>query len=56
MADFTPSSIPLGSLADAAAAGADLAQQESLSFAISPTDPFTTTGIIARPDPEFLLP
>jgi hypothetical protein len=56
MADFTPSSIPLGSLADAAAAGANLAQQESLAFAIRPTDPFTTTGIIAPQDPDFMVP
>lgn len=52
MADFTPSSIPLGSLADAAAAGADLAQQEQQLYAIRPTDPGTTTGIIA-PQPDW---
>lgn len=49
MAEFTPSIVPLGSLADAAAAGAELAQQEQQAFAISPNDPGTTTGIWAEP-------
>ena len=31
MADFTPQTIPLGSLADAAAAGAALAEEEQMS-------------------------
>ncbi|HST61878.1 MAG TPA: hypothetical protein VLK84_24470 [Longimicrobium sp.] len=48
MADFTPSSIPLGSLASAAAASADLAQQEQQLYGIAPNDPGTTTGIIAQ--------
>lgn len=52
MADFTPSSIPLGSLASAAAAGADLAQQEQALFASAPNFPGTTTGIIA-PEPDW---
>jgi hypothetical protein len=52
MAEFTPSSIPLGSLADAAAAGADLAQQEQQLYGIAPTNPGTTTGIIA-PAPDW---
>ena len=52
MADFTPSSIPLGSLASAAAAGADLAQQEQQMYAIAPGDIGTTTGIIA-PEPDW---
>ncbi len=52
MAEFTPQIVPLGSLVDAAAAGADLAQQEQQAYAYSPQDPGTLTG--ARPvDPEF---
>jgi hypothetical protein len=49
MADFTPSTIPLGSLADAAAAGAEVAYQEQQADAINPNDPGTTTGIVATP-------
>lgn len=49
MAEFTPSIIPLGSLAEAAAAGAELSEQEQQAYAISPTDPGTTTGIWAEP-------
>lgn len=49
MAEFTPQTVPLGSLVDAAAAGADLAQQEQELFAIAPGSPGTTTGIVARP-------
>ncbi len=45
MSDFTPQIVPLGSLVDAAAAGAELAQQESLSA--GPTSPGTLTGYIA---------
>lgn len=56
MAEFTPSIIPLGGLAAAAAASSETAQQEQKAFAISPTDPFTTTGIIAYPDPDFGYP
>jgi hypothetical protein len=52
MAEFTPQIVPLGSLADAAAAGADVAQQEQELYASEPTSPGTTTGIIARP-PDF---
>lgn len=52
MAAFTPYTVPLGSLADAAAAGAGLAQQEQELYAIGPTSPTTTTGIVARP-PDF---
>lgn len=47
MAAFTPQIIPLGSLAEAAAAGADTAQQEQALYALSPSDPGTLTG--ARP-------
>ena len=47
MAEFTPQIVPLGSLAEAAAAGADVAQQEQLMYAQSPSDPGTLTG--ARP-------
>jgi hypothetical protein len=50
MAEFTPTTIPLGSLADAAATSSDVAQQEQQLFAISPDDPGTTTGIWAEPD------
>ena len=53
MAEFSPQIIPLGSLADAAAAGSDLAQQEAQAYAISPLDPGTTTGIIAYPPDDF---
>ena len=56
MAEFTPSIIPLNSLAEAAAASSQTAQQEQKAFAISPTDPFTTTGIIAYPEPDFGWP
>lgn len=52
MAEFTPYTVPLGSLAGAAAASADLAQQEQVLFSIGPTSPTTTTGIVARP-PDF---
>lgn len=52
MADFTPRTIPLGSLAGAAAAGAEVAQQEQQLYAVSPQDPGTTTGIIA-PQPDW---
>ncbi len=48
---YSPSIIPLGSLAEAAAAGADVAQQEQLQYAIGPDSPGTTTGIIDRPAP-----
>ena len=50
MAEFTPSTIPLGSLADAAAASSDVAQQEQQLYAIGVDDPGTTTGIWAEPD------
>lgn len=53
MADYSPSIVPLGSLAEAAAAGAEVAQQEQQLYAVSPTDPGTTTGIIAYPDPDW---
>lgn len=53
MADFSPQIIPLGSLAQAAAAGAEVAQQEQALFALSPIDVGTTTGIIAYPTPDF---
>lgn len=46
----SPSIVPLGSLADAAAAGAEIARQEQQLYAISPNDPGTTTGIWAGPD------
>jgi hypothetical protein len=49
MAAFTPQIVPLGSLAEAAGAGADLAQQEQELYAIAPGSPGTTTGIVARP-------
>lgn len=52
MAEFTPEIIPLGSLAEAAAAGADVALQEQALYTTDPTFPGTTTGIIARP-PDF---
>jgi hypothetical protein len=51
MAEYTPSVIPLGSLADAAAAGAEISYQEQQSTA--PIGPGTTTGIIARPEPDW---
>jgi hypothetical protein len=49
MADFTPSIIPLGSLADAAAASSEVAQEEQLLYSTTATDIGTTTGIIAEP-------
>ena len=55
MADFTPSTIPLGSLAEAAAAGSETAQQEQQLYAVAPGDIGTTTGIIYIP-PEFEQP
>jgi hypothetical protein len=45
MSETSPQIIPLGSLADAAAAGADLAWQEQQ--AIAPEGPGTLTGYIA---------
>jgi hypothetical protein len=53
MAEFSPTIIPLGSLADAAAASAELSQQEAQAYAISPLDPGTTIGIIAEPTPDW---
>jgi hypothetical protein len=53
MADYTPTTVPLGSLAEAAAAGSELALQEQQAYAISPIDPGTTTGIIAPPPPDW---
>ena len=47
---LSPTTIPLGSLADAAAASAAVARQEQELYAIGPVDPGTTTGIIAYPD------
>jgi hypothetical protein len=50
MSDSTPRIVPLGSLADAAAAGAQIAQQEQQLYASSPDDIGTTTGIwVANP-------
>lgn len=51
MAEFTPQIIPLGSLAEAAAAGSEVAYQEAQAYAL-PSDPGTTTGIIA-PEPDW---
>lgn len=49
MSQFTPQIVPLGSLAEAAAASAEVAQQEQALFAF-PEDPGTTTGIyLAQP-------
>lgn len=45
MSESSPQIIPLGSLAEAAAAGADLAWQEQLAAA--PEGPGTLTGYIA---------
>jgi hypothetical protein len=42
-----PSIIPLGSLAEAAAAGADVAAREQQLYALGPDDLGTTTGIYA---------
>lgn len=50
MAEYTPSTIPLGSLAEAAAAGSETAQQEQQLYAVGTDDPGTTTGIWAEPD------
>jgi hypothetical protein len=47
MAEFTPQIIPLGSLAEAAAAGADVAQQEQEQYTMCPSDPGTTCGFAA---------
>lgn len=53
MAEYTPSTIPLGSLADAATAGAEVAYQEQLVLRPIGPGPGTTTGIIARPEPDW---
>lgn len=45
MAEFTPQTIPLGSLADAAAAGAQLAEEEHQTTAIY--EPEITMGYMA---------
>lgn len=45
MADFAPHTIPLGSLADAAAAGASLAEEEQSTSAV--LGPGTTIGYMA---------
>jgi hypothetical protein len=51
MADFSPSIVPLGSLADVAAASAAAAREEKvIGTVLRPIDPGTTTGIIAEPD------
>ena len=50
MAEFTPSIIPLGSLADAAAASSDVARQEQQLYAIGTDDPGTLTGRMAQDD------
>ncbi len=46
MAEFTPSIIPLGSLAEAAAASAEVAEQEQQLYAAFPDDS-TTMGMYA---------
>jgi hypothetical protein len=43
----SPQIIPLGSLADAAAAGSELAQEEQQLYAIDAEGPGTLTGYIA---------
>ena len=53
MAEFTPSIVPLGSLAEAAAAGSDLAQAEAEYYSIDPSDPGTLTGAIGPQLPTF---
>ncbi len=50
MSQFTPQIVPLGSLAEAAAASSEVAQQEQSLYAAFPEDPGTTTGIyLANP-------
>ncbi|HEX6041413.1 hypothetical protein [Longimicrobium sp.] len=49
MAEFTPSIIPLGSLANAAAAGADVARQEQQLYAVDSIDLGTLTGDTSEP-------
>ncbi|HEX6041410.1 hypothetical protein [Longimicrobium sp.] len=50
MAEFSPTIVPLGSLAEAAAASAGVAQQEQQLYAIGGDDFGTTTGIaLANP-------
>lgn len=46
MAEFTPTTVPLGSLAQAAAAGSDLAQQEAQLNGYDSGEPGTLTGAI----------
>jgi hypothetical protein len=48
MAEFTPSIVPLGSLAAAAAAGAEVAQQEQLQSGLH-IDDGTLTGDTSEP-------
>lgn len=50
MAEFTPSIVPLGSLAEAAAASSEIARQEQQLYAMGPDDSGTTMGIaLANP-------
>jgi hypothetical protein len=50
MSQFTPQIVPLGSLAEAAAASSEVAQQEQSLYAAFPGDPGTTCGLyLANP-------
>lgn len=50
MSQFTPQIVPLGSLAQAAAASAEVAQQEQEQYTMCPDDPGTTCGLaLANP-------
>lgn len=53
MAEFTPQIVPLGGLADAATAGADLAQQEAQALGYDTGEPGTLTGAVGPEIPIF---
>jgi hypothetical protein len=56
MAEYTPTTVSVDSLAQAAAAGSDLAIREQAAYSTNPLDPGTTTGIIAPPPDDYFLP
>ncbi|HEX6041412.1 hypothetical protein [Longimicrobium sp.] len=53
MAEFSPTIVPLGSLADAAATASQLAQQEQSISAYSPIDISNTTTGYVPPAPDW---
>jgi hypothetical protein len=53
MAAFTPSVVPLGSLAEAAAASAQLSQQEAQIYGWDSGEPGTLTGAVGPQMPTW---